>query len=51
MVTTDKCENCKYGEIDKSNKAKWIITCNARDKKYIYGQRVPCDDFEKKENE
>lgn len=49
MVTTDKCETCKYGCIDKTDKAKWIVKCKARDKTYIYGQRVPCDDYEKKE--
>lgn len=51
MITTDKCVSCKYATIDDSNKAKIIVMCAARDKKYIYGQRVPCDDYEKKENE
>lgn len=50
-VTTDKCDKCKFGEIDYSDKSRIIVYCKARDKKYFYGQRVPCEDYEKKENE
>ena len=34
------CKDCKYFEmIDK-----FYMKCNARDKKYMYGQTVPCED-------
>lgn len=51
MITTDKCETCKYAEIDDSNKARITVYCKARDKKYFYGQRVPCEDRKEKSNE
>ena len=34
------CLNCaNFAQIDKFN-----MHCKARDKKYLYGQAVPCDD-------
>lgn len=36
------CKGCIYlGEIDK-----YYMHCKIRDKKYMYGQSVPCDDKE-----
>lgn len=37
------CTKCQFFEqIDKYN-----MHCKARDKKYMYGQTVPCEDFKK----
>ena len=48
MVITSECEHCKYGTIDDSNKAKVMVYCELREKGYIYGQCIPCDDFNKR---
>ena len=37
------CKNCKYLEVID----KFYMHCTARDKKYMYGQAVPCEDKEK----
>ena len=47
-ITTSECENCIHSKIDESDKAKVYVLCNARNKKYLYGQRIPCEDFERK---
>lgn len=44
MKTTSECEKCKYCKIDDTNKAKLIILCQLKNKKYIYGQVIPCDE-------
>lgn len=44
MKTTSECSKCKYYEIDESDKKKWIITCKLTGKKYVYGQKIPCDE-------
>lgn len=47
---TYKCnKECIYGEIDDSNKLKIIVYCKARNKNYMYGQRIPCDNKIKKD--
>uniref|UniRef100_N1ZVM1 Uncharacterized protein n=1 Tax=Eubacterium plexicaudatum ASF492 TaxID=1235802 RepID=N1ZVM1_9FIRM len=43
MITTNECEKCNYSILDETNKAKIIIYCKLKNKKYIYGQRIPCD--------
>ena len=48
MIITSECEYCKYGIIDDSKKAKVMVHCELKDKSYIYGQCVPCDDFNKR---
>ena len=44
IITTSKCESCVYGEIIEKSKADIKVYCNARNKDYQYGQRIPCDD-------
>ena len=36
------CQDCKYFEMLD----KFYMRCHARDKRYHYGQWVPCDDRE-----
>ena len=44
MITACKdCKNCKHFEMLD----KFYMKCHARDKKYMYGQSVPCEDKEK----
>lgn len=47
----NKCEKCKYGKLDDKDKAKIRIICAYKNKLYYYGQRIECDNFEKKETE
>lgn len=37
------CENCAYGSIDESDKARLMVYCQYKDKTYYYGQCIPCD--------
>lgn len=48
MIITSECEECRYGLIDDSNKARVMVQCLYRDKKYFYGQCIPCDDKKNK---
>lgn len=48
VITTDKCEQCVYGQIEEVSKAEIYICCQQRDKKYFYGQSISCEDFKKK---
>lgn len=50
MIITSECEHCKYGIIDDSNKARIMVYCSYRDKKYFYGQCIPCEDKENIKN-
>lgn len=43
MINTSECEECIYGTLDETDKAKITIECDMKNKKYIYGQYVPCD--------
>lgn len=44
MITTSECEKCEYGKVDASNKAKVIVHCSAKNKDYVYGARIPCEE-------
>jgi hypothetical protein len=48
MINTSECENCEYGTIDDTCKSRIIVHCAARDKDYIYGACIPCEDGRKK---
>ena len=43
MIVTSECEECRYGVVDDSNKSKIVVTCQIKNKKYYYGQCIPCD--------
>lgn len=40
IVACKDCSDCKYFEMLD----KFYMRCHARDKRYHYGQWVPCDD-------
>lgn len=41
-IITSKCnKECIYGSIDETDKSK--VYCKIKDKKYVYGQKIPCD--------
>lgn len=48
MILTSECEECKYGIIDESNKAKIKVFCEDKNKEYYYGQCIPCENKTKK---
>ena len=49
-MTTDECVNCKYAIINEENKARVTVECSRREKTYLWGQYVPCEDYIEKEN-
>lgn len=51
FITTDKCAECKYGNVDYNDKASQKVYCSYKEKTYIWGQRIPCEYYEKKEND
>lgn len=51
VINTSGCDQCKHGIIDDSNKAKVIVICRIKNKRYYYGQVIPCEDREKKEKD
>lgn len=50
IIVGNDCEKCKYCTIEEESKARVYVYCEAREKKYIYGQCIPCDDREEIEN-
>lgn len=49
MIITSECEECMYGSIDETNKAKIIVHCSCKEKDYIFGQCIPCENFMKRD--
>lgn len=48
ITAGSECVGCKFYTLDESDKARLKVICAARDKIYSYGQRIPCEDKEKK---
>ena len=48
MIITSECEECIYGIIDESNKARVKVKCVQKDKEYYYGQCIPCENKRKR---
>lgn len=46
MITTAECLQCEFGSMSKDSKQK--VYCSVKDKTYIYGQRIPCENKKKK---
>ena len=50
-ICTAACEECVYCELTmrrQNGKKMLMVHCNKRDKEYCYGQRIECEDKEKK---
>lgn len=48
MIITSECEDCIYGIIDESNKARVKVKCTQKEREYYYGQCIPCDNKRKR---
>lgn len=48
MIITSECEECIYGIIDDSNKARVKVKCAQKDKEYYFGQCISCDNKRKR---
>lgn len=47
-VTVGKeCEGCRYYELIEESKKDIFVYCEAKEKKFYYGQRISCEDKEK----
>lgn len=51
MINTSECEECRFGTVDDSNKARVVVYCNYKNKKYYYGQCIPCEYIDKQKGE
>lgn len=50
IIAGKDCEDCECATLDESNKAKIMVYCRTKDKWYIYGTCIPCDDKVKKKD-
>lgn len=44
MINTSECEQCEYGKVDDSDKARIKVHCDVKGKDYFYGACIPCED-------
>ena len=44
IIAGDDCEDCTRSTFNEDNPAKIMVYCAARDKWYIYGQCIPCEE-------
>ena len=44
QIIGEYCENCRYSTTIEESKSKIIVHCAARNKDYLWGQCVPCND-------
>ena len=45
IIAGEKCETCKFGTLDETNKSKIIAYCAANERQYIYGACIQCEDY------
>jgi len=51
MRSTSECIKCDNCELDETDKSKVYIICHLTGKRYLYGQKIPCDEkISRKEN-
>lgn len=43
IIAGKDCAECIYANIDESDKAKLTTYCAYKNKNYIWGQCIPCD--------
>lgn len=48
MIITSECEKCIHSEIDESNRGKVKVYCRVKNKKYYWGQCIPCESKKRK---
>lgn len=48
IIIGKDCEKCRFGIVDETNKARIKVYCSIKEKWYWWGQCIPCDNREKK---
>ena len=48
MICTSECVKCTHCELNDSNKANIRIHCKLKEKEYCYGQKIPCENYTKR---
>lgn len=43
MILTSECETCAHSTIIDDDKARIYVYCKVKDKKYLWGQCIPCE--------
>lgn len=43
IIVGKDCENCIHATFDETNKAKIMVYCNIRERWYIYGMCIDCN--------
>lgn len=47
IIAGKDCEDCRYSDIVDESKSEVYIFCGIKNKRYFYGQCIPCDLKEK----
>lgn len=45
ICTSKECPKCQFCTLDESDKCKIKIICSARNKEFIFGQRIDCEEM------
>lgn len=47
IIAGEKCESCQYGTVEEQSKARVLAHCSIKEKAYLWGQCIPCDEYKK----
>lgn len=47
IIAGEDCEDCRYSDIREESASKIYVFCGIKEKRYYYGQCVPCNLKEK----
>lgn len=47
IIVGRDCEGCVYCDVREESKSKVYIFCDYKNKRYFYGQCIPCDNKRK----
>lgn len=48
-INTRICKSCKHAIYNDSDRSKVTIYCNTKQRNLIYGQRILCNNFKKRD--
>lgn len=47
IIAGEKCETCQSGIIEEESKSRILVHCTSKEKTYLWGQCIPCDEYKK----
>ena len=49
MICTSECVKCIHCVLNDTDRANIRVYCMLKEKEYHYGQKIPCENYTKKE--